>query len=62
MPLTDDRITVLCLVLVMLCRTEMILAEAYIYREMVMATATTQECIDSEDVPHVPATKPYSIC
>lgn len=45
----------------MLRRTEMILAEADMFCEMVMSTVTAQECIDSEDVPHLPATKLYSI-
>lgn len=40
----------------------MILAGAYMYHEMVMGTAITQEFIDSTDLPHLHATQPDSIC
>lgn len=63
MTLTAERGTVLCLKFQWcFCSTEMILAGAYMYHEMVMGTAITQEVIDSEDLPHLHATQPDSIC
>lgn len=40
----------------------MILAGAYMYHEMVMGTANTQEFRGSEDLPHLHATQPDSVC